>query len=157
MPLCASAKSSSSEDKRIESGNFLLLFVERINPSPLSGNMFPDAYPSRSTSALNSQPDLSRATRYDAHLLAIVRIEDKRSKRPFGREDTDVDACVRACVRVCVSSQCHLIRVEVLFSIPNIQIFDVVFAFRLEKDDRIYPRQTSSSGRRRRILYFVLL
>ena len=52
-----------------------------MKSSPLNNNLLPDVYPTatRSTSsALN--PDLSRAFRVDAYLLAIIRIEDKRSK-----------------------------------------------------------------------------
>jgi len=41
-------------------------------------SILPDAYPSRSNSSI-LHPDLSRALRVDAHLLAIVRIEDRRN------------------------------------------------------------------------------
>lgn len=39
-----------------------------------------DVYPTRSIPGGGFTPDLSRAPRVDAYLLAIVRVEDKRSK-----------------------------------------------------------------------------
>jgi hypothetical protein len=63
----------------------LILFIffysklDRANSSILNNNILPDAYPLRSNSAAFN-PDLSRAFRVDAHLLAIIRTEDKRSK-----------------------------------------------------------------------------
>lgn len=61
--------------------NLLLLFfyVDQGNSSLLSNNFLPDPYPARLNTATYN-PDLSRAQRFDAYLLAIVRIEDKRSK-----------------------------------------------------------------------------
>lgn len=55
--------------------------LERVKSSPLNNNVLPDVYPpaTRSTSSV-PHPDLSRAFRVDAYLLAIIRIEDKRSK-----------------------------------------------------------------------------
>ncbi|CAF4833581.1 unnamed protein product [Rotaria sp. Silwood1] len=51
---------------------------DRSTLSFLNNNILPDVFTPRSnSSALN--PDLSRAFRVDAHLLAIVRIEDKRN------------------------------------------------------------------------------
>ena len=46
----------------------------------------PDLYPTRSNSTAHNT-DLSRALRFDAHLLAIVRIEDKRSEMNFSNEN----------------------------------------------------------------------
>lgn len=51
---------------------------ERTNPSPPSHNFYNDAYPPRTTGPIVN-PDLSRADRFDAYLLAIVRISDKRN------------------------------------------------------------------------------
>ncbi|CAF1901629.1 unnamed protein product [Rotaria magnacalcarata] len=51
---------------------------DRANASFGLNNLMHDAYSPRSnTTALN--PDLSRAHRFDAYLLAIIRIEDKRN------------------------------------------------------------------------------
>ncbi len=58
---------------------FFLLNLDRTSSSHLPNNLLPDVYPSRSNSAAYT-PDLSRAFRVDAYLLAIVRTEDKRSK-----------------------------------------------------------------------------
>jgi hypothetical protein len=58
---------------------FFFLDIDRVNASFLSNNLLPDAYPPRTNSSAYN-PDLSRALRVDAFLLAIVRIEDKRSK-----------------------------------------------------------------------------
>lgn len=55
------------------------VYLDRTNASFVKNNILPDFYSPRSnSSALN--PDLSRAFRVDAQLLAIVRIEDRRSK-----------------------------------------------------------------------------
>jgi hypothetical protein len=58
---------------------FFFESIDQANASLLSNNFVPDAYPIRSNSVAYP-PDLSRAQRFDAYLLAIVRIEDKRSK-----------------------------------------------------------------------------
>ncbi len=56
-------------------------YLDRVNSSLLNNNILPDVYPSpRSNPSGFTTPDLSRAFRVDAHLLAIIRIEDKRSK-----------------------------------------------------------------------------
>ena len=61
---------------------FILICSKELNKffsfSNLDRSILPDAYPSRSNSSI-LHPDLSRALRVDAHLLAIVRIEDRRS------------------------------------------------------------------------------
>jgi hypothetical protein len=64
--------------------------LERVNSSILSNNLLSDGYPSSAHSAAYN-PDLSRAHRFDAYLLAIVRIEDKRSKilRNFNRSQVE--------------------------------------------------------------------
>ena len=65
-------------EKRTRRPSFLRL--DRLNGSPLSNQFHGEpSYPSRPLSAAVT-PDLSRAIRFDAHLLAIVRIEDKRSE-----------------------------------------------------------------------------
>ncbi|CAF1266520.1 unnamed protein product [Rotaria sordida] len=51
---------------------------DRVNSSFLSSNLLSDAYTPRSNSTAYN-PDLSRALRFDAYLLAIVRIEDRRN------------------------------------------------------------------------------
>ncbi|CAF4423711.1 unnamed protein product, partial [Adineta steineri] len=51
---------------------------DRANLSPVSNNLIHDSYSARSNLAAH-KPDLSRAFRADAYLLAIVRIEDKRN------------------------------------------------------------------------------
>ncbi|CAF4292185.1 unnamed protein product [Rotaria sp. Silwood2] len=51
---------------------------DRANSSFLNNNILPDVFTPRSNSS-TLNPDLSRAFRVDAHLLAIVRIEDKRN------------------------------------------------------------------------------
>lgn len=48
---------------------------DRINPSFQTNNILPDVYPQ----SQSNPSDLSRAFRVDAHLLAIIRIEDKRN------------------------------------------------------------------------------
>ncbi|CAF2634063.1 unnamed protein product [Rotaria sp. Silwood2] len=57
------------------SGNSLL---NRVNSSFLSNNLLSEVYTPRSNVTAHN-PDLSRAARFDAYLLAIVRIEDKRN------------------------------------------------------------------------------
>ena len=54
--------------------------LDHANSSVLSNNFGTDVYPSRSIPGGGFNPDLSRALRVDAYLLAIVRVEDKRSK-----------------------------------------------------------------------------
>jgi hypothetical protein len=58
----------------------MYFYLERTNGSILNNNILPDVYPPRIISSPINQPDLSRAFRVDAHLLAIIRLEDKRSK-----------------------------------------------------------------------------
>ncbi|CAF3557772.1 unnamed protein product [Rotaria sp. Silwood1] len=53
-------------------------YNDQVNSSFLSNNLLSDAYTPRSISTAYN-PDLSRALRFDAYLLAIVRIEDKRN------------------------------------------------------------------------------
>ncbi|CAF4090995.1 unnamed protein product, partial [Rotaria magnacalcarata] len=50
---------------------------DRANSSLLKSNILPDFHTPRTNSS-TWNPDLSRAFRIDAQLLAIVRIEDKR-------------------------------------------------------------------------------
>ncbi|UJR33285.1 hypothetical protein I4U23_020737 [Adineta vaga] len=52
--------------------------VDRANASILNNNILPNTYSARSSSSILN-PDLSRAFRVDAYLLAIIRIEDKRN------------------------------------------------------------------------------
>ena len=54
------------------------LCLDRANASLMSNYVPPSAHPIRSNSAI-LLPDLTRAFRVDAQLLAIIRIEDKRS------------------------------------------------------------------------------
>ena len=53
----------------------IVLNLDRTNASLLANNILPDVYPQ----SQSNPSDLSRAFRVDAHLLAIIRIEDKRS------------------------------------------------------------------------------
>jgi hypothetical protein len=57
---------------------WIYIYIDRVNSSLLSNNFIPDVYPTRSNSTAYN-PDLSRALRFDAYLLAIVRVDDKRS------------------------------------------------------------------------------
>ena len=68
------------EDRLLELLMFFFRCIDRANSSVLSNNLGIDAYPIRSIPGGGSNPDLSRALRVDAYLLAIVRVEDKRSK-----------------------------------------------------------------------------
>ena len=58
---------------------FFLDYLDRANSSLLTNNILPDVYPTARSTSSTLSPDLSRAFRVDAHLLAIIRIEDKRS------------------------------------------------------------------------------
>jgi len=60
--------------------NFIYFYLDRANSSILNNNILPDVYPSPRLTSPVFNPDLSRAFHIDAHLLAIIRIEDKRSK-----------------------------------------------------------------------------
>jgi hypothetical protein len=63
-----------------EEFSFSFLYLDRANSSLLTNNILPDVYPTTRSTSTTFSPDLSRAFRVDAHLLAIIRIEDKRSK-----------------------------------------------------------------------------
>lgn len=57
-----------------------VFYLDRANASLLNNNnILPDVYPSPRSISSIFNPDLSRAFRIDAHLLAIIRVEDKRS------------------------------------------------------------------------------
>jgi hypothetical protein len=58
---------------------FIFFYTDRAKSSLLNNNILPNAYSPRSNSSIVN-PDLSKAFRVDAHLLAIIRVEDKRSK-----------------------------------------------------------------------------
>jgi hypothetical protein len=53
--------------------------LDRTNSSLLTNNILPDVYPTARSTSSTLSPDLSRAFRVDAYLLAIIRIEDKRN------------------------------------------------------------------------------
>ena len=68
-------------DARLTRSTILIDFylrLDRANSSLMNNYIPPNAHPVRSASTI-LQPDLSRALRVDAQLLAIIRIEDKRS------------------------------------------------------------------------------
>lgn len=83
-----------SNDVRLSRSTILIdyhLRLDRANSSLMNNYILPNAHPVRSASTI-LQPDLSRALRVDAQLLAIIRIEDKRStydgeKRAMVTED----------------------------------------------------------------------
>lgn len=56
----------------------LVFHLDRYQPSYIQNKILPDRYPMRSNST-HFNPELSRALRIDASLLAIIRIDDKRS------------------------------------------------------------------------------
>ena len=67
------------------------LCLDRANSSPMHNYIPPNAHPVRSNSTILN-PDLSRALRVDVQLLAIIRIEDKRSTYRTDQPRNDSDS-----------------------------------------------------------------